>query len=237
VSNSVIRVMLVDDHTIVRDGLRGLLRGAPDIQVVGEASNGVEAVAAIAQCAPHVVVMDLDMAAGDGATATREIAKLTHPPKVLILTMHTEEERLIPLLERGASGFLSKDAAEGEFIDAIRVVASGDVFVRPTAARLLAANARPHTHERPPLDEAREKLALLSKREQSVLGRVAEGYSGVEIARMLGITPKTVDTYKNRIGQKLGFTHRTDYVRFALRLGLLDAGERQRNTDEASPLR
>ena len=237
VSKSVIRVLLVDDHTIVRDGLRGLLGGAPDIEVGGEASNGVEALAAIAQCAPHVVVMDLDMAGGDGATATREIAKIAHPPKVLILTMHTEEERLIPLLERGASGFLSKDAARNEFLEAIRVVASGDAFVRPTAARLLAENARPHTHDRAPLDEAREKLALLSKREQSVLRRVAEGYSGVEIARILGITPKTVDTYKNRIGQKLGFTHRTDYVRFALRLGLLDAGERQRNTDEASPLR
>jgi DNA-binding NarL/FixJ family response regulator len=237
VSNSAIRVMLVDDHTIVRDGLRGLLRGAPGIEVVGEASNGVEALAAVAQCAPDVVVMDLHMPAGDGATATREIAKLEHPPKVLILTMHTEEERLIPLLEGGASGFLSKDAAESEFIDAIRVVASGDVYVRPTIAPWLAANARPHTPRRSPLDEAREKLALLSAREQSVLRRVAEGYSGVEIARMLGITPKTVDTYKNRIGQKLGFTHRTDYVRLALRLGLLNAGESQQNTDEASPLR
>jgi DNA-binding NarL/FixJ family response regulator len=237
VNSSVIRVMLVDDHTIVRDGLRGLLGGVPDIEVVGEASNGVEALAAIAQCAPHVVIMDLDMAAGDGATATQEIAKLARPPKVLILTMHTEEERLIPLLEGGASGFLSKDAARNEFLDAIRVVASGDVFVRSTAARLLAANARPHTHDRSPLDEAQEKLALLSTRERSVLRGVAEGYSGVEIARMLGITPKTVDTYKNRIGQKLGFTHRTDYVRFALRLGLLDAGESQRNADEASPLR
>jgi DNA-binding NarL/FixJ family response regulator len=237
VSNSTIRVMLVDDHTIVRDGLRGLLRGAPGVEVVGEASNGVEALAAVAQCAPDVVVMDLHMPAGDGATATREIAKLEDPPKVLILTMHTEEERLIPLLEGGASGFLSKDAAESEFIDAIRVVASGDVYVRPTVAALLAANARPHTPPRlSPLDEAREKLALLSAREQSVLRRVAEGYSGVEIARMLGITPKTVDTYKNRIGQKLGFTHRTDYVRLALRLGLLNADASQRNTDDASPL-
>jgi len=223
VSSSTIRVMLIDDHTIVRDGLRGLLRGAPDIQVVGEASNGVEALAAVARCAPDVVVMDLHMPAGDGTTATREIAKLEHPPKVLILTMHTEEERLIPLLEGGASGFLCKDAAETEFIDAIRVVASGDVYVRPTVAPFLAANARPHTSRPSPLDEAREKLALLSTRERSVLGRVAEGYSGVEIARMLGITPKTIDTYKNRIGQKLGFTHRTDYVRFALRLGMLDA--------------
>lgn len=237
VRNSNIRVMLVDDHTIVRDGLRGLLRGVPGIEVVGEASNGVEALAAVAQCAPDVVVMDLHMPAGDGATATREIAKLEHPPKVLILTMHTEEERLIPLLEDGASGFLSKDTAESEFIDAIRVVASGDVYVRPTVAPFLAANARPHTPRRSPLDEAREKLALLSLRERAVLARVAEGYSGVEIGRMLGITPKTVDTYKNRIGQKLGFTHRTDYVRFALRLGLLNAGENQRNTDDASPVR
>ena len=215
--------MLVDDHTIVRDGLRGLLRAAPDIQVVGEASNGLDALAAIAECTPDVVIMDLDMPGGDGTTATREIAKLEHPPRVLILTMHTEEERLIPLLEGGASGFLSKDTAELEFVEAIRVVAGGEVFVRPTVARLLAANARPHS-QRSLIDEAREKLALLSGREQSVLRGIAEGYSGVEIGRMLGITPKTVDTYKNRIGQKLGFTHRTDYVRFALRLGLIDAG-------------
>ena len=223
-SNSTIRVMLVDDHTIVRDGLRGLLRAASDISVVGEASNGAEALARIAQCAPDVVVMDLDMPAGDGATATREIAKLEHPPKVLILTMHTEEERLIPLLEGGASGFLSKDAAESEFTDAIRVVAAGETFVRPSVARLLAANARPHAAHRSRLDEARESLALLSPRERSVLRHVAEGYSGVEIAGILGITPKTVDTYKSRITQKLGFTHRTDYVRFSLRLGLLEAG-------------
>jgi DNA-binding NarL/FixJ family response regulator len=236
VSTAVIRVMLVDDHTIVREGLRGLLHSAPDIQVVGEASNGVEAIAVIAQCAPDVVVMDLDMPGGDGTTATREISKLEHPPRVLILTMHTEEERLIPLLEGGASGFLSKDTAEHEFVDAIRVVASGEVFVRPTVARLLAANARPHAH-RSPVDDAREKLTLLSGREQSVLRRIAEGYSGVEIGRMLDITPKTVDTYKSRIAQKLGFTHRTDYVRFALRLGLIDLGDRQQTADEVSPLR
>jgi DNA-binding NarL/FixJ family response regulator len=236
VSNDIIRVMLVDDHTILREGLRGLLRAAPDIQVVGEASNGVEAIAMATQCAPDVVVMDLDMPGGDGATATRELARLGRPPRILILTMHTEEERLIPLLEGGASGFLSKDTAERELVDAIRVVASGDVFVRPTVARLLAANARPRARQSS-LDEARAKLELLSGRERSVLKCIAEGYSGVEIGRMLGVTPKTVDTYKNRIGQKLGFTHRTDYVRFALRLGLIGADEGQRITDVDSPLR
>ena len=236
VSNDIIRVMLVDDHTILREGLRGLLRAAPDIQVVGEASNGTEAIALAVQCAPDVVVMDLDMPGGDGATATRELARLEKPPRVLILTMHTEEERLIPLLEGGASGFLSKDTAERELVDAIRVVASGEVFVRPTVARLLATNARPRARQSS-LDEARAKLELLSGRERSVLRGIAEGYSGVEIGRMLGVTPKTVDTYKNRIGQKLGFTHRTDYVRFALRLGLLGADEGQLITDADSPLR
>ena len=233
--DSIIRVMLVDDHRIVRDGLRGLLRSAADIKVVGEASNGVEALAQIATCAPDVIVMDLDMPGGDGARATRAIAELEHAPRVLILTMHTEEERLIPLLEGGASGFLSKDTAEYEFVEAIRIVAAGEVFVRPTVARLLAANARPHM-QRSPLDTAREQLALLSAREQTVLQHIAEGYSGVEIGRMLAITPKTVDTYKNRIGQKLGFTHRTDYVRFALRLGLIAAGESQRITDAGTPI-
>jgi DNA-binding NarL/FixJ family response regulator len=222
-SNRAIRVMIVDDHKLVREGLRGLLRSAPGIEVVGEASNGGEAVAAIAQGCPDVVVMDLDVPGGDGATLTRKIATLANPPRILILTMRAEDERLIAPLKDGASGFLSKDTDQREFVEAIRVVASGELFVPPTVAQLLAANAMPHVHHPSPLDEAREKLALLSPRERSVLRLVAEGYSGVEIARLLGITPKTVDTYKNRIGQKLRFTHRTDYVRFALRLGLLEA--------------
>lgn len=234
VRNDTIRVVLVDDHTILREGVRALLRSAPDIQVVGEAENGVDAIAMVEQSAPDVVVMDLDMPDCDGATATRELARLERPPKVLILTMHTEEERLVPLLKDGALGFLSKDCAERDLIDAIRVVAAGDFFVRPTVARILAANAMPRAHHTV-LDDARRQLDVLSTRERSVLRHVAEGYSGVEIARMLSITPKTVDTYKNRIGQKLGFTHRTDYVRFALRLGLLD-DERRQITDEVSSL-
>lgn len=220
VSNRTIRVLLVDDHAILRDGLRALLHSAPDIQVVGEAANGKDAIAVAQRSAPDVVVMDLDMPGGDGATATRELSRLYPPPKVLILTMHNEEERLVPLLKDGALGYLSKECADHDLIDAIRVVASGEFFVRPTVARILAANAMPHPHELS-RDEDRKKLAILSARERAVLQRFAEGYSGVEIAQMLDITPKTVDTYKNRIGQKLGFTHRTDYVRFALRLGLI----------------
>jgi two-component system, NarL family, response regulator NreC len=236
VANDIIRVLLVDDHAILRDGLRALLRSAPDIQVVGEAANGSDAISAVQRSAPDVVLMDLDMPGIDGTTATREIAALDPAPKVLILTMHTEEERLVPLLKDGARGFLSKDCAERDLIDAIRVVASGEFYVRPNVARILAANAMPR-HQESSIDDDRRKLELLSARERSVLQRVAEGYSGVEIARMLDITPKTVDTYKTRIGQKLGFTHRTDYVRFALRLGLIGDAISQRNADEESNLR
>jgi DNA-binding NarL/FixJ family response regulator len=134
--------------------------------------------------------------------------------------MHGEEDRLVPLLENGAYGFLSKDCAGCELENAIRVVATGEFFVRPSVARLLAANAMARRHETSGDDE-RGKLATLSPRERSVLQGVAEGYSGVEIARNLRIAAKTVDTYKNRVGEKLGFTHRTDYVRFALRHGLI----------------
>ena len=230
VGNDTIRVVLVDDHAILRDALRALLHTTPDIQVVGEAANGKDAVALVERLAPDVVVLDLDMPDGDGATAACELVRLEHAPRILILTMHSEEERLVPLLTDGALGFLSKDCADHDLIDAIRVVASGDFFVRPSVARILAANAMPRPRHSS-LDEARAKLDLLSARERVVLRRVAEGYSGVEIARTLGITAKTIDTYKNRIAEKLGFTHRTEYVRFALSLGLL-GDESRRNADE-----
>jgi two-component system, NarL family, response regulator NreC len=227
VSPATIRVLLVDDHAIVRDGLRALLKCAPDIQVVGEATNGVEALAVARRTAPDVVVMDLDMPGGNGEEATVELSHFDPAPKVLILTMHNEEERLVPLLKDGARGYLSKDCADHDLIDAIRVVASGEFFVRPTVARILAANAIQRSATSA-VDEQRRLFERLSPRERAVLRDTAAGYSGVEIARMLGITPKTIDTYKNRIGQKLGFAHRTDYVRFALRLGLLgDDGGRE----------
>jgi DNA-binding NarL/FixJ family response regulator len=227
--------MLVDDHTILREGLRALLRSAPDIEVVAEASNGIDAVAVAEQCVPDVVVMDLDMPEGDGATATRALSRLPHPPKVLILTLHSEEERLVSLLESGARGFLRKDTADHELVRAIRVVASGEVFVRPSAARVLAEKTRPQA-SKSPVDNAREALGLLSGRERSVLTYIAQGYSGAEIGRMLGVTAKTIDTYKDRIGHKLGFTHRTDYVRFALQVGLLRDEGRQRTADTSSPV-
>ena len=218
-SGETIRVVLVDDHTIVRSGLKALLRTAPDIVVVGEASSGDEAVSVATRTGADVVIMDLDMAGGDGATATRTLARVAPAARVLILTMHGEREQLLPLLDDGARGYLAKDAAERELVDAIRVVASGDVYVRPSVARLLARAVLPPPRAPSPVAASYESL---SERERTVLGLVAEGFNGPEIGERLGITAKTVDTYKQRIEDKLGLAHRSDYVRFALQAGLFD---------------
>jgi two-component system, NarL family, response regulator NreC len=227
VSDETIRVLLVDDHRLVRAGLRALLRTAPDVSVVGEAESGPEAVAEAARLRPHVVVMDLDMPGGDGATATRELTAGAREPSarepsahVLVLTQHAEEEQLVALLDAGAGGYLAKDAAERELVDAIRVVARGEVYVRPRVARMLASSVR---HREEPVGGSWRRFEALSDREQTVFKRVAEGYNGREIGRQLGISAKTVDTYRQRIEEKLGIAHRTDYVRFALELGLLHA--------------
>src|SRR5918997_2032231 len=138
-SDRTIRVILVDDHAMVREGLRLLLRTAPDIAVVGEAGDGVAALSIARQVAPDIVVLDLDMPGGDGTVALRELGKALPQVRVLILTVHAEHERLLPVLDAGARGYLTKEAASRDLVEAIRVVAAGEVYVRPAAARLLAA--------------------------------------------------------------------------------------------------
>jgi DNA-binding NarL/FixJ family response regulator len=216
-SNETIRVVLADDHCLVREGIRLLLRGAPDIAVVADVSDGVEAVDATRRQAPDVLVLDLDMPRGNGEEVLREVRSDRSGVKVLILTMHAERERLLLLLEAGARGYLTKEAASTDLIEAIRVVASGEIYVRPAAARLLAAAVVPHDTA----ESARTRFQGLSAREQSVLRAVAQGYSGAEISRSLKISSKTVDAYKRRIEEKLGLSHRTDYVRFGIESGIL----------------
>lgn len=214
----VIRVVVVDDHAVVRTGLRTVLGRSPDIEVVGEAAGAKEAVALVGRVHPHVVLMDLDLADGDGTEATREIVAANTGARVLVLTMHSEEERLTPVLAAGAAGFLMKSAADRELVDAVRAVAYGDVYVRPAAARVLL---RGIAKERAARSE-REQFKTLSEREQEVLRLVAEGYSGPEIGGRLAISPKTVETYKQRIQEKLGLSHRAEYIQFAVKLGLFD---------------
>ena len=213
-----IRVVLVDDHAIVRTGLKAVLGGAPEIEVVGEASGGTEATALLAGTPADVVVMDISMADGDGITATRAITKgSADAPRVLVLTMHAEEAYLEAVLEAGASGYLMKSTADRDLVQAVRTVARGELFVQPSAARVLAQGAR--RREEHATDRARYER--LTDRERAVMRLIAEGYTAPEIGEQLTISPKTVDTYKQRVNDKLGLTHRADYVKLALKLGLL----------------
>ncbi len=213
----LINVLLVDDHAIVRSGLKAVLGSARDIEVIGEASNGREALERVETLRPHVVVMDLTMAEMDGITATRAIGEMEDPPRVLVLTMHAEEEYLLPVLEAGAAGYLVKSAADRELIEAVRTVARGEMYVSHSAGRVLARGIRKKDENA----DLRARYEKLTEREQAVLRLVAAGYTAPEIGEQLFISPKTVDTYKQRVNEKLGIQHRNDYVTFALKLGLL----------------
>lgn len=212
-----IRVVLADDHTVVRAGLKAVLGSAKDIQVIGEVANGRDAIAMVQRMKPEVLVMDLSMEPIDGAEATRQLAAAGVPTRILILTMHSPDEALIPLLEAGASGFLQKSAADRELVDAVRAVAHGDTYIQPSAAGVLAGGIRKRAEH----SGERTKFDKLTERERDVLRFVASGYTAPEIGEKLFISPKTVDTYKQRIAEKLGLAHRSEYVQFALKLGLL----------------
>jgi DNA-binding NarL/FixJ family response regulator len=213
-----IQILLVDDHAVLRAGLRALLEVEPDLEVVGEAATGEEGVELSARLRPDVVVMDLSMPGIGGLEATRQITALDQATRVLVLTMHGEEEHLLPVLEAGGSGYVNKRGADEELIEALRTVARGDVFLYPNAAKLLLQGFRGKEQR-----SEEDPLQKLTERELEVLGYTAEGFSSAEIGKKLFISPKTVDTYRSRIMEKLGLHHRSELVRFALRQGLLKA--------------
>ena len=218
-SGDLIRVVVADDHAVVRSGLKAVLGTARDIEIVAEAGSGREAIAAVNRFHPDVVLMDLTMADTDGLTATKTITDQGSTTRVLVLTMHTEEEYLVQVLQAGAAGYVVKSAADRELLDAVRTVARGDMYVQPSAARVLA---RGITRKDPNADD-RARFERLTEREQEVLKLVAQGHTAPEIGEMLFISRKTVDTYKQRINEKLGLQHRADYVKLALKLGLLSS--------------
>jgi DNA-binding NarL/FixJ family response regulator len=215
--NEKIRVILADDHGLMREGLRLLLQMVPDIDIVGEAESGVSLLPLARRLAPDVVILDLEMPGGNGTVALRELGQTLPEVRVLVLTMYAERERLLPLLQAGAHGYLTKEAASRDLVDAVRVVAAGEIYVRPITARQLATAVVPQCAT----ETAGTRFRTLSQREQRVVRSVAEGYSGAEIARQLGISTKTVNAYKHRIQDKIGLGHRTDYVRFAIEAGIL----------------
>ena len=215
----VIRVILADDHSVVRAGLKAVLSSAKDISVIGEAANGREAVALAERFNPDVVIMDLSMPDMDGTAATKAILAKQTTTRVLVLTMHAEEEYLLPLLEAGASGYLVKSAADLELVAAVRAVAHGDPYVSSSASHVLIRGLT----RKDPAQADHDRYNALTQRERDVLRLVAQGFSAPEIGEQLFISPKTVDTYKQRVNEKLGISHRSEYVDFALKIGILGA--------------
>lgn len=211
-----IRVLLADDHGIVRAGLRALLDAQPDIEVVAEAENGFEAISNARKYEPEIVIADLSMPGG-GLEAIREITALKLKTRVLVLTVHAEERYLLPVLEAGGSGYVRKSSAHTDLLDAIRTVARGEVFLDPAATKTLLRGylGRVTTGEEMDLGE------VLSEREREVVKLTAEGYTAIQAAEMLSLSPKTVETYRHRAMQKLGLANRAELVRYALRAGLL----------------
>lgn len=211
----MIKILLADDHAMLRAGLRALISAEPDLTVVGEAGNGDEAVRLTEQLHPDVVVMDISMPVKDGLAATGEITQQMPETKVLVLTMHAEEQYLLRVLEAGGSGYVLKRSADRELMEAIRTVYRGEAFLYPSATRLLLQAYQRGEHPEPPAG------GKLSEREGEVLRLTAEGYSNTEIGKQLYLSPKTVDTYRQRIMEKLGLHHRAELVRYALDTGLL----------------
>jgi DNA-binding NarL/FixJ family response regulator len=213
-----IRILLVDDHSLMRTGVRMVLQAEPDMEVVGEAETGDEGVRKAVELRPDVVLMDLSMPGMGGLEATRRITAAETGARLLVLTMHAEEEYLLPVLEAGGSGYVTKHSADTDLVDAVRVVARGDVFLYPSAATVLTRSLRA-----PRPSAADDPAGLLSPREREVLALTAEGYSSTEIGGRLHLSHKTVETYRQRLMDKLNLHHRSELVRFALTRGLLRA--------------
>jgi two-component system response regulator NreC len=211
-----IRIVLADDHGIVRAGLRALLDSQPDMEVVAEAPDGPTAVALARSEHPTVVITDLSMPGG-GMETIREISSLPGQTRVLVLTVHAEERYLLPVLEAGGSGYVRKSSAHTDLLDAVRTVARGEVFLDPAATKTLLRGylGRVHSGEEMDLGE------LLSDREREVVKLTAEGYTALQAADQMALSPKTVETYRHRAMQKLGLTNRAELVRYALRAGLI----------------
>ena len=214
-----IRVLLADDHTVLRSGLRALLNQEPDMEVVGEAVNGREAIEMAQALKPDVIVLDISIPEIDGMEAAQRIQRLGLPTHVVMLTMHTEDRYLFETLRTGASGYVLKSSSDKDLTEAIRTVHRGDVFLYPSAlTRILGEYLKGARGDR-------QGNGSLTGREEEVLKLTAKGYTNHEIAARLAISPKTVDTYRQRIMEKLNLRHRADLVRYALRKGLLTADE------------
>ena len=209
----MIRIVLADDHGVVRDGLRVLLEAQCDIQVVGDVANGRDALRLTRQLHPDVIVMDIAMPELNGIEATLQIQDASFSTQVLILSMHSTTEYVFRALQAGARGYLLKDSAGAEVVDAVRVVHAGRRYLSQKIASTVLDDYISERSRASPLDS-------LSPRERQILQLVAEGKSSAEAAAMLFLSPKTVDTYRSRMMQKLGIGDLPSLVKFAIQHGI-----------------
>ena len=228
---STIRLMLVDDHDIVRTGLRTFLETQEGLQVVAEARDGEEAIQRALETQPDIVIMDITMPHMDGLEATRRLKRHLPDCHVLALTVHEDKQYLFEMLTAGASGYITKQSAAEELVAAIHTIASGNVYLQPALARWLLEDYRRLMAQMPPataaIGEERtlgKGLEVLSKRELQVLELLAQGLTNPQIGNQLGISHKTVARHRERIMSKLNLHSSTELVKFAIRTGLIDVG-------------
>lgn len=215
----MIRLLIVDDHAVVRSGLKSLLGEKQQMEVVGEAADGDEAIRQAEALRPDVVLMDVSMPNGkDGLTATEELKKMLPGIAVLILTMHDDEQYLFRAIHAGASGYLLKNAPYEELLTAIRTVADGNAYLTPTATKRLMGQYMDKLNA----GEGTDLFDTLSEREKEVLSWTAKGYANKEIAEMLVVSVKTIETHKSNVMEKLGLKTRPDLIKYAMKKGLLN---------------
>jgi two-component system response regulator NreC len=213
-----IRILLADDHTILRAGLKMMLNAQPDMEVIGEAQDGRQALHETQRLQPDVVLMDITMPDMNGIEATKQI-KRAHPEvKILILTMHEHDEYIFQALRAGASGYMLKEAADTELITALHVVQSGQFYLSPAAQSVMVGDYL----QRVRTGEEKDSYSSLTEREREILKLVAEGYTNNQIAERLVISPKTVDTHRTHIMDKLNLHSRAELVKYAMWRGLLE---------------
>ena len=213
-----IRVLIVDDHSLIRAGLKALLGGDPDMEVIGEASNGMEAVSRASELKPDVVLMDVSMPGKDGLEATTELRKILPEVKVLALTMHESEEYFFPMLQAGASGYVLKDTEPAELLSAIREVYQGNVYLSPLVSKFLLSGYLRASEKR----QEEDKYADLTEREKEALRLAAQGKTNREMADELCLSVRTVEKHRASMMAKLQLRNRTELIKYALSRGLIE---------------
>ena len=215
-----IRVLIADDHTVLRDGIRALLDVHEDMEVVGDAEDGVEAVEKATQLKPDVVLMDIAMPRLGGLEAALELRQRKLPTKVIVLTQYDNKEYVLQMLKAGAAGYILKKAAGTELVSAIRAVHAGESFLHPSVAKTVIDRYLQEGEE----DEVERRLDQLTDREKEILKLLGDGRSNREIAELLYLSAKTVTNHRAGIMEKLEIHNRTELVKFAIRAGLVDVG-------------